>query len=389
VLAVCAFLGAVGPTEILWSAIASLSSAALAGAYAVGFAAGSRSNGGIALLACAAYGFHALFGLGIPPWSSIVHPLTAATAGLQADAYRLSLTPLATALFVLFLLRIAGARLASPEALLPLPVKTSKDIEARDSYATVAMRNLGLRRVDRPVFENYPLLWKEIKTRGAAQLAPELRLFVLIMLGLLTLMALLNGWGAVFFFVMLLVLFVVAIAAGASLFSRDREGRRWETLFVTPVRAQDVITAKLLSLPFSSEGLVLAAETAVASILYFQTFHQGASVPGVLGSMIFLAFAYVCAAACSLRIRTPRRALAIATLIPTLILFLVPWLDKVRLGTRADRTIAFSYWIHPFWQFDTSEFTLGFVVYAGIYLTAVALLIGGMIRRFDRSARSG
>jgi ABC-type transport system involved in multi-copper enzyme maturation permease subunit len=316
VLASCSFLGAVGADDVAMAVATSFASAGLAAAYSIRAAAQFRSAIASGLVAALAYGGHffvatiaaAAFS-SLAPWiASALHPLgPLAFQDSSPAGWHWILSVAVTALITIQVLRRAAARLSDAEALQARPVQLSQDIEARESYSKEAAANLGIRWRDAAVSEQHPLLWKEIRTRPAAHVACEIRLFVLIVMGVAVLVGLLNEEFSGVPSVMAALLGLLAIPGGAALFSRDRENRRWEPLLSTPVRAKDLIAAKLLSTPLSPEGKVLAGEAAACVLILMRSMGPWEAMKTAVSVGLSIALIYVWSAAAALLTRGFRK----------------------------------------------------------------------------------
>lgn len=394
VLAICVFFGGIGAGEVVWSVVLSLCAAALGAAYAVRLSTQMKTPLAAGLVSIAAFGAHAVgawlvresFAIPLPGVAGILHPFPAAWSASEGSAVGgwQSLgwigTPLAAAGVVALLLRSSARLIADQETLTPRPVQLSKEIQARRSYAENAAENLGFKWRDRPVSDRFPLLWKEVRTRPAAHVPCEIRLFILIMAGM-GVFACLASASPAMAVIMFLLLFLLAVPAGAALFVRDREARRWEPILASPLRARDVVSAKLFSTFWAPEGLALLAETALACVPLAME-GERISLPKLgLVAGLTLAFIYMAGAAASLFARGFRSALAMGALGSAIVLIGVPWLDELFPA----RGRFFSL-LNPFVQLGDPGWNGNLAFFAGVYVALIAGLWLLMIRRFDREA---
>lgn len=354
VMGVCAYLGGVGALDVAWSLTLTLSIAGIAAAFSFHFSAAVRSHAGVVGLTLAA-----LLGFSVAPlwfgvfagWQTFafVHPVFAAAVALLPDAAGsvaadwawASATPLSF-LFAYFLVRSSSGKLG----------KRSQDVPRPDDLLVQSVpgwaRRLSSRRPSREVPERDPLLWKEIATRAALKMDLDVQRSVawifVIFLGLAWLATGGEGLGIVAFAG--LVFGAAAVLTGATLFTSDKEGRRFDMLLSTPLRDVDIVRAKLLSgllAPESLKALALLGAVIVAWTLRLGPWGMLATASVLLS---YLAFAYALAATASLHAPTAQSAFLSTcgvlglqlTVIPLAIPeleILHPWLLLGTLDTRA------------------------------------------------------
>lgn len=321
ILGFATYLGGAGALQIVGITVSTLCSVLIAAAVAVWASlrgtglfgsVGLGIVGYLLILAVAAVPASMLAILGIDlfpsshPWGSALASLSETSAGVPWVW-----SGAVSAGVIGIVLRSAAARLAGPEALAPRQVRSSRDIEAREEYARNARENLGLRRREHPVWERFPLLWKEIRTRSAAHVSYESRLIVGCSMVLLMISSLMMDLGdqLMVFHAFFPVALLLAVAGGAGLFIRDREDRRWEAVLGTPVTSRAIIGAKLLSGPASPEGLTLIGLALISLAPFLK---EGRVLEAGLAVALYLTFAYCLAALASLMFRRQRTAMLLA-----------------------------------------------------------------------------
>jgi ABC-type transport system involved in multi-copper enzyme maturation permease subunit len=113
------------------------------------------------------------------------------------------------------------------------------------------------------VWQSNAILWKELSTRriGTGCVA-RAGVGMLAFLMLTTIVS--EGWWRILvLWFSWLILFLVALANGVSLFVTEREERKWDVLLSTPLRARDIIAAKLLA------GLAGIAPLAIMLVVFW------------------------------------------------------------------------------------------------------------------------
>jgi hypothetical protein len=175
------------------------------------------------------------------------------------------------------------------------------------------------------VWENRPLLWKELATRAGGRLPRAGRIVLLVLATLLTVFLCLagaSGEAPVIVPFVGSIYLVAALAQGSSLFAAENSGRRWDMLLTAPLSAVDIVRAKLAA------GIVAREALYLLFLLGASLAASSSSLPGVallavpITCLAFLALAYALAAAVSLHVRNPRRAfLGSAGAVGVLLLF--------------------------------------------------------------------
>ncbi len=334
VMAVCAYLGGIGALDLAWSLCTTLSIAGVAAAFSFHFSAAVRSQAGVMGLTLAA-----MLGFSIAPlWFGVfagweifafVHPVFAGGAALlgtagsaAADWAWTTSTPLSF-LFAWFLVRSSSGKLGKRSQEVPRP-----DDPILHQVPAWAQR-LSSRLPDpRSVPEDGALVWKEIATRPAIRMDRDIQRAVFwiftIFLGLAWLATQGQGLGMVY--VAGLAFLVLACVGGATLFAYEKEGRRFDMLLATPVSNAQIVGAKLaggILAPEALKALILLAVILLAWTVRLGPFGIAATASVVL---VYLAFAYVLAAAASLHAPNAQSAFLAATGLLSLQLFIAPLL---------------------------------------------------------------
>lgn len=321
VLAACVYLGAVGFVDFVVVVLSTLSSSILAAALSVWTASGGRNPYGAGILAALAYlalfCFAGVLNVLIPGIMGLLHPLGYLICGSPAtepagapNAGFATIIPVSLGLAWLILGR-AGEVILSPATLAPRSVRTSKEIVDRQAYIEQAARNLGTRVRDGGVWDRNPLLWKDLRTRAAAQLAYEIRLGIGVFLGLLFLGSLVveADIQVGFFHLMFGLSIFLAVCAGSGLFFRDRDAGRIDTLRVLPVGILEIVQAKLLSGPASPEGTVVLLLQVLSLNVFFRQWGARVGFQAAAAVFVFLLFVYLLGALASLLLHKTRLAI--------------------------------------------------------------------------------
>jgi ABC-type transport system involved in multi-copper enzyme maturation permease subunit len=332
VLAVCVYLGGIGPIDLAWSLCLTLSIAGVAAGFSFHFSAAVRSQAGVMGLTLAA-----MLGFSIAPlWFGVfagwelfafLHPVFAAGAAIfgtpntpAADWSWATATPLSF-LFAFFLVRSSSGKLGKRSQDVPRP-----DDPILQQIPAWAQRMSGVLRGPRRVPEERPLIWKEIATRPAIRMDQDLQRAVFwiftIFLGLAWLAT--QGRGMAMIYVAGLVYLVLATVAGATLFAYEKEGRRFDMLLATPVSNAEIVASKLaagLLAPETLKGLILLSVVLAAWTIRLGPLGMAATAAVVVA---YLLFAYVLAAAASLHAPTAQSAFMAAAGFLSLQLFAVP-----------------------------------------------------------------
>jgi ABC-type transport system involved in multi-copper enzyme maturation permease subunit len=417
VLAICAYLGGVGPWEIAWSFSVTLGQAAMGSALGLRASALCRTAtravlmGVLAVLAFALAPILLLFMGGVPALflAPFLHPLYAAVAATASSGRGseflagawVTATPASFALAWLVVRSVAKEIdrriVAGPDR-----VTVHREMPTLETYYTRApgraRRSLALRG---GVWEDRPLLWKELATRAAGRLRPETRttLLLLSFFFIAGSCVITEGKALGFFYFLASLFLLLATAAGASLFAPEKEGRRLEMLLSTPLTAGQIVRTKLLAGVAAPESLLVLALwgltvvgwswwSGVAGVLIFGTV-----------STLFLAFTYLLAAAASLKARSVRGAFLFTSGVVLLILVGLPFFRGL-IDFRSGREPAIGWllrWLDPLVSLEAFEqvpppFRASpprpreFPEFALAYGVAIVALVLFMVRGFDRAA---
>jgi ABC-type transport system involved in multi-copper enzyme maturation permease subunit len=263
------------------------------------------------------------------------------------------------------------------------------------------------------VWQRNAILWKELSTRrvGVGKAARVGGL--LLVFALLTTLVSDGWWRVLVLWFSSLVLVLVALANGVSLFVTEREERKWDVLLTTPLRASEIVLAKLLA------GLSGLAPMAVIMAFFWTLMGYALGVSllsafmtaGALGLLTLAT--YVLSAFTSLGARTQRTAFSSAFGILVALLFVLPILtfmmqayhvlpfDKdfaefivgctnpgtylAHVSDPLSRDVRWEGWQES-WNNRERELLPMFSVYAGAYIALIAGLVFWMVHRFDRAA---
>jgi ABC-type transport system involved in multi-copper enzyme maturation permease subunit len=234
----------------------------------------------------------------------------------------------------------------------------------------------------------------------------------LLVFALLTTIPSEGWWRVLVLWFSSFVLVLVALANGVSLFVTEREERKWDVLLTTPLRAAEIVTAKLLA------GLSGLAPMAVIMAFFWtlMAYAFGATLPGTLMTLGALGLMtltiYVVSAFMSLHARNQRTAFSASFGVLVGVLFALPaiafMLEAYHVFGRGDfaevlvgcsnpgtylvhisepllRSYRWEGWEET-WREKERRLAGQFLVYVGIYSSLIVGLVVWMIHRFDRSA---
>jgi ABC-type transport system involved in multi-copper enzyme maturation permease subunit len=261
-------------------------------------------------------------------------------------------------------------------------------------------RKLGDRpivRLTREVWERDPLLWKEFLTRGGSRWSSEVKsMFLIYSLIFIALIWLFNRGYSLPWFAFLGSLFTfLALVNGAALFAPEKEGRKMEMLLSSPVSSAAIVRSKLMAgiaSPESIRILLLALATAVG----FSWWSEAGVFLYVGVLFLFLIFVFMLAAAASLHANSLQGAALGTAGILCCLLLVVPIIVSVL--TPPDRGEPLSLGLHllsslsPVWvleplrdgHLELREACARFLSFAVIYGGVSTGLAGLMLWRFDR-----
>jgi len=434
VFAVCVYLGGAGPWEFAYSLTLSLISAALGAAIALFCSTIFRASYVVTIVSFISLLIYCIAPLvlfaatdgsqDVMTFMVYTHPLYAATGAAMPRSvssvswsYGWISASLTTGLLIYVLLRGSTSRvrllIRRPGGHAP-PVPSLDDLRRDPTVPGPRTSKLGrLLRGKGGVWERNAILWKELSTRrvgvgNAARLGGAMLVFAL-----LTTIPSEGWWRVLVLWFSSFVLVLVALANGVSLFVTEREERKWDVLLTTPLRASEIVTAKLLA------GLSGLAPMAVIMAFFWMlmAYAFGATLISALltlGSLGLMTLAsYVVSAFMSLNARNQRAAFSASFGILIGVLFALPaiafmleayhvFFDR---GAFAEILVGFTnpgtYLAHisetlvrnyrwEGWEETYRAKERGlvgqFLVYAGIYSSLIVGLVVWMIRRFDRSA---
>jgi ABC-type transport system involved in multi-copper enzyme maturation permease subunit len=428
VLAVIAYLGGIGLWEFAYSFTLSLSCAALGAAiglfcstvFRTGYAASTVS---IILLLLYCLLPNLLFATSLKSEDvldvlSWIHPLYAAIGAvgqgtfghrMGAQAYGWIPLTLVVSLQVWMLLWCSAGRIG--ELILGTGSGTTSS-----GPAAAGPRGSGtsgfarLLRGGGPVWQRNAILWKELSTRRLGT-AARIGLGILAVLLLSTVADTQGWWRVLLYWVSWIILLLVSISAGVSLFVTEREERKWDVLLCTPLQAHDIVLAKLFAglAGLAPMGLLLAAFWALIELL------RGVTLLGMVMNMVTLAqvmlLAFVLGAAASLHARSQRVAFSASFgivigylfVFPILLLLLqsfsvfssdvqfaetiICWTNPAVYMTLVSGPLAMSgEWFSGEAQRHRElEALPRFMVYVALYLGLISFVVYGMVARFDRA----
>src|SRR6185503_11502319 len=92
-------------------------------------------------------------------------------------------------------------------------------------------------------------------------------------------------WRVLLYWVSWIILLLVSISAGVSLFVTEREERKWDVLLCTPLQAHQIVLAKLFAglASLAPVGVLLAGFWAIVELL------RGVSLIGMVMNIVTLA----------------------------------------------------------------------------------------------------
>lgn len=254
-------------------------------------------------------------------------------------------------------------------------------------------------RSTREVWDSDPLLWKELLTRSGSRWSSEVKsMFLVYSLIFIALFWLFTHGESLGSFAFLGSLFMfLALVNGASLFAPEKEGRKMEMLLSSPVSSAGIVRSKLLAgvgSPESIRILLLALLTAVGFSWW--------SGPGMIlyacALVLFLLFVFMLSAAASLHAASLQGAALVTAGILCFILLVLPILVSVltppdRFGGPLPPALHVLASLNPVWVLQPLERGEGmefgqalsrFAAFAAIYVAAITGLGALMLLRFDR-----
>lgn len=311
-LAMSAFLGAAGAGEVAAAVLLSFAAAAVGAAYGIDASVRTPAGGSAlfrslsGLFVYGALGFatavvslglasyilpfvhvYAAFLVVLFPGSTPIPPLPAASTTL---AFSLA--------FGLWKIRRAEKLVALSLHLPVLPSETPRDL--------VGLDGLYARRRGRGVWDDAPILWKELNTRPIARVALLGRIFGLVTLALLVLLSLpiAEIHGAGYFVMLWTILLLLFTAGGAVLFETERAQSQWDSLLMTPISRAGFVLLKLRAGLLSPEALCLWGLAGLSVVIWGHFGGPGPFAALGLATASSLVLAYLSGAAACLWTRS-------------------------------------------------------------------------------------
>lgn len=180
------------------------------------------------------------------------------------------------------------------------------------------------------VWERNPFLWKELHSRVSGRFRYFIRIALAIYVVLAVLLALsmddlirseiLPGAYAI-----LLILFCLgAVGAGSGAFTREKEEKKWDLLLAAPIRAADVIWAKIAGAWVSLAIFALTAVLAVIINAFTRNHDVADGLPLLLTTLGFAHFTVQTGLFFSLITESTRKARSLTLLVIFSILAIIP-----------------------------------------------------------------
>lgn len=419
IVAFCVYLG--GPTgwDLTYSIAISVACAALGAATAIYCSTRFRSGVTALLVSCGAlavYAFLPASYLDYTHYSSLPEVLTRHLHLVDAASAMVSprrssrdfewawvSAVLVTGIFVWVLLRRAAARIATLVLVTPGPPLLSRVFATLDRfYETLGPRRLrGIRLLSGrdEVWETRAVLWKELHTRASGRLRNSVRISLLLLLVLAASLWISLHDMTVPVAVTALILWLLALSNGASLFVTEKEERKWDILLATPLTAAQILGAKLLA------GIVPVLPTACTVLLFWAAISYTHRLDGsdlfvaAVDILVPAALAYVLGALCSLKARSLRGAFITAFSLLTLLVVVLPWLKAYRTEYRSEDSGGYSplaqlLWISErslssYYRHPSDGLISNTVILCLLYTTVIVSILAYLYARFDRiSGRS-
>jgi hypothetical protein len=254
-------------------------------------------------------------------------------------------------------------------------------------------------RQTREVWDRDPLLWKELLTRPGNRWTSESKSLFLIYSVIFILLCWLFTRGTKLpVYAFLGGLFtVLAVINGASLFAPEKEGRKLDMLLSSPVTSGAIVRSKLMA-GLASPEAVRVALLGLATSVAFSWWSAGGVILYVSVFFLFVLFAFTLAAASSLHAQTLQGAALATTGILCGVLLVVPIVVSILLNAEgsprdpplalyllsATNPVAVLEPLQPESPGVPAEAAGRFLLFALIYTTGIAGLVGLMHWRFDR-----
>jgi ABC-type transport system involved in multi-copper enzyme maturation permease subunit len=417
VVAVCVYLGSVGPWDLLWCFSLTGAMALLASAFGLRASAVCTTVPRALMLA-----FLYMLGFALLPLalvfvgglaaffaSPFLHPAYAAgfllvREGASTEVFTFAWIPATIVSIVVS--RWVVLRVVKPlEKRIQSPVVRQLSPDAEDPVHPAAPherpgRPAAPQRTPREVWDRDPLLWKELLTRAGNRWSSESKsLFLIYTLIFILLCWLVKQGRSLGTFAFLGALFsMMAVVNGASLFAPEKEGRKLDMLLSSPVSSASIIWSKLTAGLASPEAIRLGLVGLGTAVAF--SWWSGPGVFLYVGVFVlFVVFSFVLAAAASLHAETLQGAALASTGILCVLVLVLPIVVSI-LSPPDSRVEHFSLPILALRAFDpvavlepldrsadarTPGDALGpFLMFSLLYGSATAGLVALMHWRFDR-----
>jgi len=317
--AICSYLGAIGPWQMAWSASLTLGLAAIGAALGLRHAVNCRTTAGATMLSIcefAAVGFvlvlltsvFDVFGVLLVyfyPFGALYAVTNTAKMGSFGEYGWVTSTALEFVVS-LWLIRRTGRTLL----LLSNRIEEPDPDLTEDRGLLVAGAAVRSWITETRVWDDEPLLWKELATRPGVRL--ETYLGKPLIWGTLALIAPMwlgtGGINTTFLLLMEALTLVSVLLMGSGLFIRDRETRWNEIILCTPLSSYALLRAKLLSGVLAPESVYALGVGAVVLVGWTLPLGVLPCLFAVLAVAVFFLFAYLLAGYCSLLARSNRGA---------------------------------------------------------------------------------
>jgi ABC-type Na+ efflux pump permease subunit len=410
VVAVCVYLGSVGPWELLWCFSVTTSMAMISAAF------GLRASA-IAGSVPRAIGLGMLYVLGFtllplvlifiagPPAlaaAPFLHPAYSTywlvVSGISSDSvwsYSWIPSTALSAVAGIVVVRNVGTLIERRVRLPRLAVEAPAAAEKRSPDGEKAK---GAPAPSREVWDRNPLLWKELVTRPGNRWSADVKsMFVVYSLIFICLCWLFKQGNNLPTFAFLGALFTfLSLVNGAALFAPEKEGRKMEMLLSAPVSSARIVWSKLAAGVLSPESIRVQL-LALATALGF-SWWSGFGVLLYVGVLfVFLLFVFTLSAAASLHAASVQNAALATSGMLCVLLLVLPILVTILSPPEAaseSLPLALLSALNPVSILEPLDPGRGdglsramgrFGLYSVLYSAATCGLWGLMLWRFDRS----
>src|SRR6185503_8278773 len=335
-LAICAYLGAIGPWGLAWTVSLTLALAMIGATLGLRHAVLCKTTTGATVLAILEFaapglvlwaiaGIYPLFQpvlIYVHPIGSLIGVTDRSFLGGWGEYGWISST-IVSMLLSFWLIRRTGRSLLELGSRVEEP---DPDL-TEDRGLHVAGAAVRSWVTEMRVWDDQPLLWKELATRPGVRLEPFLGKPLLWMTFLLLALMWIatNGKALEFLAPVQGAVLAAVVIQGAGLFTRDRETRWNEIILCTPLSTRELLRAKLTGGLIAPESLYVLGVGLVVLLGWSVPSGLLQAVIGLGATALFLLFAYLLAALASLLGRTMRGAFLSAGAIVALVLLVVPY----------------------------------------------------------------